>query len=97
MAGSKRFFSSIGAIRADFCHWQPSICLIIQMFLFCFMFPVMPEYWWRRHKEWAARTQVLPGQKKLQRTLQLGWNRKVTERRPEVAALIAALKKRVAD
>ena len=57
----------------------------------------VPEYWWRRHKEWAARTQVLPGQKKLQRTLQLGWNRKVAERRPEVAALIAALKKRAAD
>jgi DNA-binding transcriptional LysR family regulator len=54
----------------------------------------VPEYWWRRHKEWASRTQVLPGQEKLRRTLQLGWNRKVAERRTEVAALIAALKKR---
>lgn len=54
----------------------------------------VPEYWWRRHKEWAARTQVLPGQEKLRRTLQVGWNRKVAERRSEVAALITALKKR---
>lgn len=53
-----------------------------------------PEYGWRRHKEWTSRTQALPGQEKLRRTLQLGWNRKVAQRRNEVAALITALKKR---
>jgi hypothetical protein len=37
---------------------------------------------------------VLPGQVKLRRALQPGWNRKVAERRSKVAALIAALKKR---
>jgi DNA-binding transcriptional LysR family regulator len=51
----------------------------------------VPEYWWKRHKEWAARTQALPGLEKLKRTLQLGWNRKVAERRPEVAKLVKAL------
>jgi DNA-binding transcriptional LysR family regulator len=51
----------------------------------------VPEYWWKRHKEWAARTQALPGLEKLQRTLRLGWNRKVVERRPEVARLVRAL------
>lgn len=54
----------------------------------------VPEYWWRRHKKWAARTQVLHGQEKLRRTLLLGWNQRVAERRTEVAALVAALKKR---
>jgi DNA-binding transcriptional LysR family regulator len=51
----------------------------------------VPEYCWRRHKEWAARTQTLPGLEKLRRTLQLGWNRKVADRRPEVAKLVKAL------
>ena len=51
----------------------------------------VPEYWWKRHKEWAARTQALPGLEKLKRTLQLGWNRKVADRRPEVAKLVKAL------
>ena len=51
----------------------------------------VPEYWWSRRKEWAARTQALPGLEKLRRTLQLGWNRKMAERRPEVARLVKAL------
>jgi DNA-binding transcriptional LysR family regulator len=51
----------------------------------------VPGYWWKRRKEWAARTQELPGLETLRRTLQLGWNRKVLERRPEVAALVKAL------
>lgn len=51
----------------------------------------VPEYWWRRRKEWKPRTQPLPGLEKLRRTLKLGWNRKVAERRPEVAALVGAL------
>ena len=51
----------------------------------------VPEYWWRRRKEWAARTQALPGLEKLRRTLQLGWNRKVAERRPDVAELVKEL------
>ncbi len=51
----------------------------------------VPEYWWRRRKEWAARTQVLAGLEKHQRTMRLGWNRKVAERRLEVARLVKAL------
>ena len=51
----------------------------------------VPEYWWRRRKEWAARTQKLPGLELHQRKFQLGWNKKVAERRPEVAKLVKAL------
>ena len=51
----------------------------------------VPGYWWKRRKEWSARTQVLPGLEKLRRTLQLGWNRKVKERRIEVERLVKAL------
>jgi DNA-binding transcriptional LysR family regulator len=55
----------------------------------------VPEYWWRReqqrHGEWAARTQKLPGLEQYQRTFQLGWNKKVAERRPEVAKLVKLL------
>jgi DNA-binding transcriptional LysR family regulator len=51
----------------------------------------VPELWWKRRKDWSARTQVLPGLEKHQRTLQLGWNRNVTGRRPEVAGLVRAL------
>jgi hypothetical protein len=50
----------------------------------------VPELWWKRRKEWAARTQALPGLENHRRTLQLGWNRKVAERRPEVARLVKA-------
>jgi DNA-binding transcriptional LysR family regulator len=53
----------------------------------------VPEYWWKREKNWAARTQKLPGLEAYQRGFQLGWNRKVSERRPEVAALVKALGK----
>jgi DNA-binding transcriptional LysR family regulator len=51
----------------------------------------VPELWWKRRKEWAARTQALPGLENHRRTLQLGWNRKVAERRPEVERLVKAL------
>jgi DNA-binding transcriptional LysR family regulator len=51
----------------------------------------VPEYWWRRRKDWAARTQHLPRIDHHQQTFQLGWNRKVAERRPEVAKLVKAL------
>lgn len=54
----------------------------------------VPEYWWRRHKEWQARTQVLLGLDKLRRILKLGWNRKIAERRPEVAALVKSLRRK---
>lgn len=53
----------------------------------------VPEYWWKREKSWAARTQNLPGLEQHQRVFQLGWNRKVVERRPEVAALVKALQR----
>jgi hypothetical protein len=51
----------------------------------------VPGYWWKREKNWAARTQNLPGLDQHQRTFQLGWNRKVVERRPELAKLVKAL------
>lgn len=51
----------------------------------------VPEYWWKREKSWAERTQKLPGLEKYQREFQLGWNRKVVERRPEVERLVKAL------
>lgn len=51
----------------------------------------VPEYWWKRRKAWAARTQPLPELDAFRRTLQLGWNRKVFARRPEVTALVNAL------
>ncbi len=51
----------------------------------------VPEYWWKREKNWATRTQKLPGLEAYEREFQLGWNRKVAERRPEVAALVGAL------
>ncbi len=52
----------------------------------------VPEYWWKRKKRnWAARTQKLPGLEEFQREFHLGWNRKVVERRPEVAAMVKGL------
>jgi DNA-binding transcriptional LysR family regulator len=51
----------------------------------------IPEYWWANRKEWRERTHALPGLEKLQRTMQLGWNKKVAERRPEVAKLVKVL------
>ena len=53
----------------------------------------VPGYWGNNLKEWKARTHALPGLEKLQRTMQLGWNKKVVERRPEVRNLIAALRR----
>ena len=53
----------------------------------------VPEYWWSREKSWVKRAQALPGLDGFQRTLQLGWNRKVCERRPEVDRLVKALLK----
>jgi len=51
----------------------------------------VPEYWWKREKEWAARTQKLPGLDAYERKFQLGWNKKVIDRRPEVQRLVDAL------
>lgn len=48
-------------------------------------------YWWKREKEWAARTQKLPGLDAYERKFQLGWNKKVIDRRPEVQRLVDAL------
>lgn len=41
---------------------------------------------------WEARTHKLPGLESYQREFQLGWNRKVAERRPEVQNLVNALR-----
>jgi LysR family cyn operon transcriptional activator len=52
----------------------------------------VPEYWWNRVKNWRGRTHHLPGLESHQRIIQIGWNRKIAERRPEVAALVNILK-----
>jgi len=52
----------------------------------------VPEYWWRREKGWSPRTQTLPGLEKHRRTIQLGWNRHVVTRRPEVDSLVKLLR-----
>ena len=51
----------------------------------------VPEYWWKREKEWAARTQELPGLEANRRKLQVGWNSKIAERRPEVMKWVNTL------
>lgn len=51
----------------------------------------VPEYWWKREKTWATRTQKLPGLDDYRRVFQLGWNRQVVVRRPEVATLVKLL------
>ena len=51
----------------------------------------VPELWWRRCKDWAARTQVLPGLDDYRHTLQLGWNERASKRRPEVERLVNEL------
>lgn len=53
----------------------------------------VPGYWWKGEKNRAARTQKLPGLEGYKRGFQLGWNEKVTGRRPKVAALVKALAK----
>lgn len=52
----------------------------------------VPEYWWKREKAWAGRAQRLPGLDGYRRAFQVGWNRNVAERRPEVAGLVKGLK-----
>ncbi len=54
----------------------------------------VPELWWRRRKDWAARTQALPGLNEYRHVLRLGWNERVAKRRPEVAQLVEALGKK---
>ena len=51
----------------------------------------VPELWWRRSKEWAARTQSLPGLDEYRHTLQLGWNERIAKRRSEVGRLVKEL------
>jgi DNA-binding transcriptional LysR family regulator len=53
----------------------------------------VPEYWVSNLKERKTRTHVLPGLEKHRRTMRLGWNKNVVERRPEVAALVKALQR----
>lgn len=51
----------------------------------------VPELGWKRHQDWAARHQKLPGLEAYRHTLQLGWNERVSQRRPEVAGLVKIL------
>lgn len=51
----------------------------------------VPELGWRRRGEWVKRHQKLPGLDGYRHTLQLGWNERIIQRRPEVAKLIEML------
>ena len=51
----------------------------------------VPELGWKRRPDWAARRQKLPGLEAYRHTLHLGWNERVSQRRPEVARLVNAL------
>ena len=51
----------------------------------------VPGYWWKGQKEWKKRTHELPGLEEYKRTLLLGWKRRVTDQRTEVAKLVRAL------
>lgn len=51
----------------------------------------VPELGWRRRGDWAKRHQKLPGLDGYRHTLQLGWNERIIQRRPEVAKLIEML------
>ncbi len=53
----------------------------------------VPELWWGRRKEWKVRTQALPGLEAYRHVLRLGWNERVSKRRPEVARLVDGLGK----
>ncbi len=48
----------------------------------------VPELWWRRNKDWAERTQELPGLGDYRHELRLGWNDRIAKRRPEISRLI---------
>jgi hypothetical protein len=51
----------------------------------------LPELGWKRRQDWAMRQQKLPGLDAYRHTLQLGWNERIIQRRPEVAKLVEAL------
>ena len=51
----------------------------------------VPELGWKRREDWAKRHQKLPGLGGYRHTLQLGWNDRIIQRRPEVAKLVEIL------
>jgi hypothetical protein len=51
----------------------------------------LPELGWKRRGDWAKRQQKLPGLDGYRHTLQLGWNERIVQRRPEVAKLVEIL------
>ncbi len=51
----------------------------------------VPELGWKRREDWAKRHQKLPGLDGYRHTLQLGWNERIIQRRPEVAKLVEML------
>lgn len=51
----------------------------------------LPELGWKRRGDWAKRHQKLPGLDGYRHTLQLGWNERIIQRRPEVAKLVDML------
>lgn len=51
----------------------------------------VPELGWKNRKDWSRRHQKLPGLDAYRHALQLGWNERVIQRRPEVAKLVEML------
>jgi hypothetical protein len=52
----------------------------------------VPELGWRRRGEWVKRHQKLPGLNGYRHTLQLGWNERIIQRRPDLAKLVDMLR-----
>jgi DNA-binding transcriptional LysR family regulator len=51
----------------------------------------VPELGWKRRGDWGKLHQKLPGLDGYRHTLQLRWNERIIERRPEVAKLVEML------
>ncbi len=52
----------------------------------------VPELGWRRRGDWVKRHQKLPGLNRYRHTLQLGWNERIIQRRPDLAKLVDMLR-----
>jgi len=52
----------------------------------------VPELGWRQRGDWVKRHQKLPGLNGYRHTLQLGWNERIIQRRPDLAKLVDMLR-----
>ncbi|MEN9974697.1 MAG: hypothetical protein RLZZ282_703 [Verrucomicrobiota bacterium] len=87
----ERFVRDVEEVSAEASGWQRPITVgagevVIREFLIP---KIGKQRKWKQPVSWVMRN--LPGIDHHQQTFQLGWNRKVAERRPEVAKLVKAL------